>query len=182
MVMGQSCVVPSNCAGLWQRGNHVLYLVTVQDYGRGQSKMDLLCMCVCTDCGGGCGRLWCPRRHCHWWHCYPQWQLPTCRLVNFGWSWISDTADHHRKYCVCTVVWSLCIGLTVWVQFVCMLTNLCKAINKKWIMTHETLKLESQGPPNFVDGCYCGLGSHTSGGFCFSQQWLWTWLWSVDKP
>ena len=47
MVMGQSCVVPSNCTGLWQRGNHVLYLVTVQDYGREQSKMDLLCMYVC---------------------------------------------------------------------------------------------------------------------------------------
>ena len=47
MVMGQSCVVPSNSTGLWQRGNHVLYLVTVQDYGRGQSKIDLLCMCVC---------------------------------------------------------------------------------------------------------------------------------------
>jgi len=29
----QGCVVSSNCTGLWQRGSHVLCLVTVQDYG-----------------------------------------------------------------------------------------------------------------------------------------------------
>ena len=32
---GQSCVVPSNTTGLWQRGSPVLDLVTLQVYGDG---------------------------------------------------------------------------------------------------------------------------------------------------